>query len=91
MSISVPSKPVIITLEPRDTSILVRWDELPARDRNGIITEYRVYYKRGSSGPVESEATVPGSARSFVIRGKDSIVHLTLKSGLQIRRSNRDN
>ena len=49
-----------------------------------------MYYKRGSSDPVESEATVPGSARSFVIRGKYSIVHLTLKSGLQIR-SNRDN
>ena len=67
---SVPSKPVSVSLEPHDTNILVKWEDLPVKDRNGIITEYRIQYKRVGSDILSVEQGIPASAKSFILRSK---------------------
>ncbi|KRT85842.1 Immunoglobulin, partial [Oryctes borbonicus] len=57
--------PSNVTFEPSSTSITVRWEPPPLEGRNGIITGYKIRYrKQGSKGDT---ATTPSNQISFLL------------------------
>ncbi len=66
----VPSKPPQnITLETSSsTSIMVRWEPPPKESQNGIITGYKIRYKRkGNRG--SDTVTTDGNRRAYALTG----------------------
>ncbi|VDK77158.1 unnamed protein product [Litomosoides sigmodontis] len=51
------------------TSILVQWMPLPAEDRNGILTGYRIKYKKNLRGAKGNTLVVDGNNSSYTISG----------------------
>ena len=68
--IPVPSKPVSITCEPRSSSILVEWEPLPKRARNGEITQYKIFYRQVGEYVVQQKPVVIEPALSYLITGE---------------------
>ena len=67
------------------TSILVQWDEVPEKDKNGIIKGYKITYKDWRSG-VEKTQTVDAPTRQVDLTGLNeftkyniSVVAFTVK------------
>lgn len=63
-----PSQPPVVTLEPRLSSILVKWELLRESDRNGNITEYKIFVKETGSESVRVEL-VDGKQTSYLVTG----------------------
>ena len=69
------------------TSILIQWDEVPEKDKNGIIKGYKITYKDWRSG-VEKTLTVDAPNREVELEGLNeftkyniSVVAFTVKGG----------
>ena len=59
------------------TSILVRWDGIPAADQNGIITGYKIRY-HSLSETDNSTAAVDYPARQVKLRGLREFVNYSI-------------
>lgn len=51
------------------TSILVQWMPLSEEDRNGILTGYRIKYKKNLRGAKGTTLVVDGNNSSYTISG----------------------
>ena len=73
-SIPVPSQaPTSFSLTAKtSTSIEASWQLPPAENRNGIITGFKLFYKKkGSSQPSTKKTINNGSTRTKVVTGLD--------------------
>ena len=62
------------------TSIEASWQLPPAEDRNGIITGFKLYYKKkGSSGSSTQIAINSGSTLTKVVTGLDEYTEYEFK------------
>lgn len=61
--------PRILLASTTPTSIMVKWDEIPEKQRNGVITGYKIHYKKWNGTTVKIE-TEPGNSRTHLITSK---------------------
>ncbi|KAL1513925.1 hypothetical protein ABEB36_003263 [Hypothenemus hampei] len=60
--------PSNITVEPRSTSIVVRWEPPSLDTQNGIILGYKIKYRKSSGKGKGTTFTTPASDRHYVIK-----------------------
>ena len=67
----VPSKAPSISVEPHHTSLLVKWKPLMKKDANGVVTQYKVFYRvKDQPDTVKVVDNIPGSTLQHTITGE---------------------
>ncbi|XP_060076160.1 protogenin-like [Ylistrum balloti] len=61
--------PMIRITKTTATSIALEWDELPRKQRNGVIVGYKVFYQKEGETAIKTDEDNNGGSRSFVIKG----------------------
>ncbi|OWF38700.1 protogenin B-like [Mizuhopecten yessoensis] len=61
--------PMISITKTTATSITLEWDELPKKQRNGVIVGYKVFYQKDGETVIRTDEDNNGQSRSFVIKG----------------------
>ncbi|XP_026472597.1 neogenin-like [Ctenocephalides felis] len=75
----IPTEPPSnVTLEPTSTSITVHWEPPPASDHNGIITGYKIKYRKFNKKKSETSST-PANVRFYVINNLDKMTGYQIK------------
>ncbi|KAJ3649131.1 hypothetical protein Zmor_020890 [Zophobas morio] len=65
-SMAPSESPSNVTLEPSSTSVIVRWEPPPRESQNGVITGYKLRYrKQGKKGQT---ITTPANERWYVMK-----------------------
>ena len=80
---SVPASPPanINAVTVSSTAIQVSWNEVPAIDQNGIITQYEVEYNQStfSGATMYSTTTVDSSTLTVVLTGLEEYVEYSIR------------
>ena len=81
---SEPSSPPtnVSVVDITSTSITITWDEVPAIDRNGIITEYEVEYNQ-STFDINTTQTVRVNSSSRMVQLTE--LHEYVNYSIQVR------
>ncbi|XP_069103060.1 protogenin B-like [Argopecten irradians] len=61
--------PMIRITKTTSTSITLEWDELPRKQRNGVIIAYKVFYGKVGETAIMTDEDNNGDSRSFIIKG----------------------
>ncbi|XP_033726119.1 protogenin-like [Pecten maximus] len=61
--------PMIRITKTTSTSITLEWDELPRKQRNGVIVGYKVFYQKDGETAIRTDEDNNGDSRSFIIKG----------------------
>ena len=72
----------VVAVAASSTSIQVTWDEVPAIDRNGIITEYEVEYNQ-STFDINTTQTVRVNSSSRMVQLTE--LHEYVNYSIQVR------
>ncbi|XP_045184740.2 protogenin B-like isoform X2 [Mercenaria mercenaria] len=75
-----PSRPPVITLEPQVRAVQVKWEPLPHKYQNGIISQHKIYVRqRGAPTTERIETGISGTATSYLITGLESETEYELR------------
>jgi len=62
--------PQNVTLEPASSkSIIIRWEPPPAESQNGVITGYKIRWRRDKTKGESEVFTTDGSRRLYAVSG----------------------
>ena len=81
---SEPSSPPtnVSVVDVTSTSITITWDEVPAIDRNGIITEYEVEYNQSTFDINTTQTVIVNSSSTMV---QLTALHEYVNYSIQVR------